>query len=446
MADKATLEIKIQDAGGTAPDYSGPIRGPYGQMAAGQEYGPYPSVVPYAQPIDRPVDLPGINELTNAVNALATSQQDFDLPGLDKLTDAANRLGNDLPAKIQTAIDSLIASADFNNQALQNDPSLQSAYMRRAGELRGEIARHTEKADERKYQETFGRPSDKEMERRKKQQDEEEQDAHLDWMQLLKQQNEQTQSLIRNTTGLTRQFGGLAGSIAALDINSFSRQLTFATSQIPYVGEYLGLFTMALTGAIDGINDTADRFSRFSPDLAVTDANIRVERILRDIENAQRLGPQLAGFRQRQEEVRQRAEDLLLDILPQLIPLAERGLDYAETMVAMMESVNDRVGAATEFLDRFNVNLFGTNYSGSQFAGLALGGPLVGMLELLTRIRENTEQATPQTSNQADFLVDLFRDVNMPNNPAAMDNPANGPANIPGAQGQLPPRLPNPIP
>lgn len=415
MADKATLEIKIQDGGGSASNYQGPIQqGGYAQPASQSAYGPFQSVVQQS------------------------SQQDFELPGLDKLTDAANRLGNDLPAKIQTAIDSLVASIGMNNDEIANDPRLQKIYQQRAGELQGQVSRFTDQADERQYQETFGRPSDKEIERRRKQQEEKEQDAHLDWMQILKQQNEQTQSLIRNTTSLTRQFGGLAGSIAALDIRGFSRQLTFATSQIPYVGEYLGLFTMALTGAIDGINDTADRFSRFSPDLAVTDANIRVERILRDLENAQRLGPQLAGFRQRQEDVRQRTEDLLLDILPRIIPIVERGLDYAETGVAVLESINSRIESVTGYLDQFNINLFGTNYSGSQFAGLAIGGPLIGMLELLTRIRENTEPARERNRNPIQFLEDLFQGVQMPPNPAVV-GVQNGPANIPGAQGQLPP-------
>lgn len=417
MADKATLEIKIQDGGGSASNYQGPIQqGGYAQSANQSAYGPFPAVVPFAQS--------------------ANQQQDVDLPGLDKLTDAANKLGNDLPAKIQTAIDSLVASIGLNNDAIANDPRLQKIYQQRAGELQGQVSRFTDQADERQYQETFGRPSDKEMERRRRQQEEDEQDAHLDWMQLLKQQNEQTQSLIRNTTSLTRQFGGLAGSIAALDIRGFSRQLTFVTSQIPYVGEYLGLFTMALTGAIDGINDTADRFSRFSPDLAVTDATIQAQRILRDIENAQRLGPQLAGFRQRQEEVRQRAEDLLLEILPRLIPIAERGLDYAETIVAIIERVEDKFAAIQEFLDQFNINLFGTNYTGSQVVGLAASGPLIGILELLTNIRQNTESRTP--ARVIDFASDLFQGIQLPPNPAVV-GVQNGPANIPGAQGQLPP-------
>jgi hypothetical protein len=114
-------------------------------------------------------------------------------------------------------------------------------------------------------------------------------------------------------------------AVAALSFNGsqIARSIFDLAGNIPVVGGIISGFGNAVLGAGDAMRGLAERLSAYNPGLAVTLAMQEVRQVFRDMERANRLGPDLARAVETRRQFEEKLEDLILQYAPQIIQMLE---------------------------------------------------------------------------------------------------------------------------
>ena len=94
----------------------------------------------------------------------------------------------------------------------------------------------------------------------------------------------------------------------------------------------------ALGAVMKSLDGMAERFRRFSPDVALAEAQANVAQTLGDLRRAQEAGPQLAEYVRARTEIQQRWEDTKVRIMMRLVGLAETMMSSLNTVSPFIEA------------------------------------------------------------------------------------------------------------
>jgi hypothetical protein len=164
--------------------------------------------------------------------------------------------------------------------------------------------------------------------------------------------------------------GGVAGAVAA-GVKAGLREARDIGALSPDV--ISRAFSPVMTRFADGLQQTADRLARFSPDITGARAQATVAQIIGDMRRAERIGPELGEFIQARSEFQQAAQDTLTEIIKPLIPLATAFFEAVTPIIkwvgdtavpALLEGVNAMIGLLNDIIGEINAIL---NFFGSKF-------------------------------------------------------------------------------
>ncbi len=140
--------------------------------------------------------------------------------------------------------------------------------------------------------------------------------------------------------------------MVSLDPNALAHGFAQMASKVPIVGSLLGPLASGILGLSDAVFATAKRLSEFSGPLAMQQAMIEVRNIQRDIERAQRMGPQLGGAVEARYQFEQRLQDVIDEHMGTIIKLMETGLDVFTAVldgIRALQSATDTTNIAAGF-------------------------------------------------------------------------------------------------
>lgn len=175
--------------------------------------------------------------------------------------------------------------------------------------------------------------------------------------------------------------------------------------------------------ALDGVfNDVAKTAKNYNAEVAVATAMADVRSMLTDLEQANQLGPSLAGYVDARAEMAQSLKRIETELLEVLLPIAEQVVRLLTGMLEALRQMVDVPAMAKQLLDFIN--------NTPLFQGLlvgALGFLFNPLIALLKKIAANTAPpVTPQWfKDYEDFI-----NPNSPQNQAPMGNPAFAPPPI----------------
>lgn len=105
------------------------------------------------------------------------------------------------------------------------------------------------------------------------------------------------------------------------------------STALPMVGGFvmaLGKGTEAFGKLVGAINEVAERYGEFSPEIASAQAMAEIAQTMGDMRRAQEVGPELAKFIVAQSEMQQKFEDLKIKLLMQIVPAVTRILEIMD--------------------------------------------------------------------------------------------------------------------
>lgn len=148
-----------------------------------------------------------------------------------------------------------------------------------------------------------------------------------------------------------------AKAILSMDPEAVAQGFANLAKQIPVIGGVLGGFLDTMMGFGQAIERTAQRLAGFSPEIATTLASIQVQRIQRDINRAQTMGPDIAQGVRTKFELEQKINDFIDRITPKLLKLFDSLMPVVEAMFDIMISIFDwlTMDLPNFFIDIHNV-------------------------------------------------------------------------------------------
>jgi hypothetical protein len=152
-------------------------------------------------------------------------------------------------------------------------------------------------------------------------------------------------------TGAISALGGFAAQLISpqADPSQYAdlvgRGLQAMGDKLFYVNPALGTLASvagaayeALGAVMKSLDGMAERFRRFSPDVALAEAQANVAQTLGDLRRAQEAGPQLAEYVRARTEIQQRWEDTKVRIMMRLVGLAETMMSSLNTVSPFIEA------------------------------------------------------------------------------------------------------------
>jgi hypothetical protein len=136
------------------------------------------------------------------------------------------------------------------------------------------------------------------------------------------------------------QAAGVVSDVA----NKFSDASLFLIPQFGLIGIGLAVFTAGLGGATSALENfmtategMVERYSAFSPELAMTQAQTQMINILGDIQRAGQITPTLTQYLQVRTELQQQFENTKIRILEALMPIAIKLMHIVEFILPFIE-------------------------------------------------------------------------------------------------------------
>jgi hypothetical protein len=212
----------------------------------------------------------------------------------------------------------------------------------------------------------------------------------------------------------TSMLSGISGAASAL-------------SAIPgpagMVAAGLSVAASAVGGFIDAVSGYADKLSPYSPQIAMAQAQAEVTQVLRDMERAQKLGPDLAKFIEAKSRLDQSWEDAKVAFMQKVVPSLTKIVEFLAFMLDGQDEMNKLGERMTkEQRDRANEQIRQIN---------ALMGPLAKMLGMtLKEIEENTRKDVDY-----DALTKAILDIALPAGARLGAGPGANALNLPAFGG-----------
>ena len=144
--------------------------------------------------------------------------------------------------------------------------------------------------------------------------------------------------------------GRFGAVVATIDGDGLAREFAVLGSKLPIVGVQMEALGGAVSSVIHGLDATAQRLASWNPQLLETQINNQLRDMFRDMERAERLGPDLARYAESRQNLKEQLEDIEERILSRLVPIVTRLLEAASVMVNDVERVLDFLGSINESL------------------------------------------------------------------------------------------------
>lgn len=147
--------------------------------------------------------------------------------------------------------------------------------------------------------------------------------------------------LKKTIEGVAESAGEFGKAIAAGDVGAFHREIANAAKQIPLFGEGIAKQVNLVTGVNAALAAEADRIKGFSAALSMNAARIDVERTQRDMDRAQRFGPELMAAQNSAARAEEQMYELQIKYLPTIARFAEVGMKMMEQAVDFLSKQLD---------------------------------------------------------------------------------------------------------
>lgn len=111
----------------------------------------------------------------------------------------------------------------------------------------------------------------------------------------------------------------------------------------PIIGGFIagiGKGTEAIAGLMSAINETAQKYGEYSPEIAQAQAIADVQQTLGDMRRANESGPEMARFILAQSEMQQKLEDIKMEMLAQLLPAINNILEALNKVMGSGEGIS----------------------------------------------------------------------------------------------------------
>jgi hypothetical protein len=195
----------------------------------------------------------------------------------------------------------------------------------------------------------------------------------------------------------------LAVAVVSFDSQKLGRGLVDLTERVPIAGKAIGWLGHTLFDLSDSINNTAKKLSQYSGPLAAQQAQLEVRRTLRDIDRANRFGPDLARAVESRDRMDRALEKISDKYLPQIVEAVASGLEIGQMLLKMAEIAMQQGQDAGQ---RFLAVLAQFVPGGQQVAEL-----LPAIFQQILRIRRQTEELDDENMNYLDSMVRHYTSI-----------------------------------
>lgn len=394
------IEIRLTDGGSASPrkDLNGPPQPPKGAGdpapapvgAKGQTPianptlfptgGPTPTVGPNAPPQPpvaalAPPTPPGLPAPPQAVPLTPTAPGTPPAPGgFDPVAIATEQMKREMEARRQReAIDRSRRLIDHEYRERKERQELldRSAMARVRERMRAEQEEKAKKDEEDKIR----RQIDPQYRRQKI--------------------GESAGSAVRNTLGTASQLAGASGGEAASMLGGM-------LGKVPIFGQALSAATIAIKGFSDAASGTADRLAKYSPDITAAKAQADMRGILKDMERAQKLGPDLARFVDAKARAGEAWEDVKLAFITRVLPTLTRIMEGVAPLAEILGKVVEALETSDKKSGSFWEKLVGSLDKINVHSGWNMASRASKDLE---RMREEMEKMNADKSQETDDFL-----------------------------------------
>lgn len=117
---------------------------------------------------------------------------------------------------------------------------------------------------------------------------------------------------------------------------------------VGFMGVAAGEAAKSLSSLMQALDQTANKYGEYSPEIAQAQAIAEVNTTLGDMRRAQEVGPELARYVQVQGELQNKFEDIKIKLLVKILPAVTRILEIIEMATSAGEGIEKAVSALTQ--------------------------------------------------------------------------------------------------
>lgn len=152
--------------------------------------------------------------------------------------------------------------------------------------------------------------------------------------------------------GAVSAVGGFAIAVAdssahpSVAIGGLGDAATAAGDKLIYITPIIGLAASAfgesakaLSGFMQAIDKTIERYAEFSPEIAQSQAIAEIRQTMGDFRRAQEISNEMAQYTIAQADLQQKIEDIKIKILTKILPIATRILEVLEAILPSGEGI-----------------------------------------------------------------------------------------------------------
>ncbi len=126
-------------------------------------------------------------------------------------------------------------------------------------------------------------------------------------------------------------------------ITETSRAVYLLNPVLGTMGQVVGGAISSLAGFMQALDGMVDRYSRFSPELAMAKAEADVTQILGDMRRAQEASPSLIRYVQQRSDMQQQFEEAKIKFMTKLMPVALGLMEIARALLPLVSTIVDNI-------------------------------------------------------------------------------------------------------
>jgi hypothetical protein len=130
--------------------------------------------------------------------------------------------------------------------------------------------------------------------------------------------------------------------------SSASEKIMLFVPAIGVMGVAFGETAKVLSGLMQALDKTADRYGEYSPVIAQQKAFAEIRQTMGDLRRSQEVGPELAKYVQAQSELTQKYEDIKVKLLVRMLPSVTRILEVLEMAMSAGEGIEKAISTLTD--------------------------------------------------------------------------------------------------
>ncbi len=149
-----------------------------------------------------------------------------------------------------------------------------------------------------------------------------------------------------NSVVSIKSFASSSSSDPGAQLSKLGEGAASAAEKIPILGSYFAIagdFVKDFGVIMQNLNQTAERYGEYSPQIAGAQAQAEITQTLGDMRRAQTIAPELTKFLQAQSDIQQKIEDTKIRLLMKLMPAITHMVEILEAIMPVAESTAEAV-------------------------------------------------------------------------------------------------------